>query len=58
MREGIMTTYSPTGKPRDRPYYYEDCETCGLTLEAATEKRLRYLVNSHRYWIHERGLAQ
>jgi hypothetical protein len=51
-----MTTYSPTGKPKDHLWFYETCSDCGIELDGPSEKRVSYLLKSHRYWIHERGL--
>jgi hypothetical protein len=38
--------------------FIEACPECGYEIDARTEKRLKYLMESHRFWIHERGLAQ
>ena len=44
-------------KPRKTLSYYAICETCQSEIEGPTEKRVKYLLESHQYWIHERGLA-
>jgi hypothetical protein len=41
-----------------RQVYYAECPVCGFLVDGPTEKRVEYLLRSHEYFIHERGLAQ
>ena len=48
---------SSTGLQNTSTSYYAICDTCKTEIEGPTVKRVKYLLESHEYWIHSRGLA-